>query len=174
MNDDKEVWKNVIGFEGKYEVSSHGRVRRTKTGVILKTRPAQGGYYGGVIYNFEGKGITFRTHKLVAAAFLGPCPAGKEVNHKRTDKTNNRYDNLEYKTHKQNQQHAAALGLLGTSHLGSSNGRSKLTETDVVEIRSIPGIRHRTKAKLGKIAMVYGVSKGSIWNIVHRVSWKHV
>jgi ribosomal protein S25 len=51
-------------------------------------------------------------HQLVTAAFLGPCPEGKQVNHKNGNKRDNRVENLEYLTPDENKAHAKRTGLL--------------------------------------------------------------
>ncbi len=71
-------------------------------------------------------------HRLVAVAFLGPVPAGKEVNHKDGDKLNNRPENLEYVTRSQNMLHANEKGLApkrkGDRHPGSKLSNEKAEE----------------------------------------------
>lgn len=59
-----------------------------------------------------------RVHRLVALCFIGPCPAGREVNHIDGDKTNNHIDNLEYVTSSENKRHAVDIGLtaVGADH----------------------------------------------------------
>jgi hypothetical protein len=108
-----ENWKPVVGFEGHYEVSDHGRVRRacagkgTRIGRVLKTPPDTDGY-PRVRLSRNGIQLDINVHILVAAAFIGPCPEGKEVNHKNLNRANNRAGNLEYSTHQENIQHSYA------------------------------------------------------------------
>jgi HNH endonuclease/NUMOD4 motif len=104
----KEIWRDIPGFVGWYKISSIGRVRRIKahprgmfiTGRILK-RSLSGGYARcGLSKN--GKNTQFKVHQLVAMAFIGPRPKGKEINHKDGDTLNNVPDNLEWVTHRKN------------------------------------------------------------------------
>lgn len=104
-----EIWKPVPGFV-KYEVSNLGRVRRcvpgrsTRIGKVLKPQP-KNGYFTVLLSGPNG--FKHRSvHRLVAAAFLGPCPDGYEVNHKDRVRSNNRLDNLEYMTPSDQQRHA--------------------------------------------------------------------
>ena len=60
----------------------------------------------------NGKNVLSYVHHLVAIAFLGEPLGDQEVNHKDGDKTNNRLDNLEYVTHRENMRHARHLGLV--------------------------------------------------------------
>lgn len=104
-----ERWLPVPGWEGLYDVSDMGRVRslprQTSRGVrggrILKPARSSNGYlFVGLSRNSK---VTYeRVHRLVAGAFIGPCPPGQEAKHKRADLTNNRATNLEYGTHKSN------------------------------------------------------------------------
>lgn len=102
-----EIWKPVEGFD-KYEVSSFGRVRNKGTGRILKPYKA---IYPQVTLMRKRKPVPVRIHVLVAKAFI-PNPENKRcVNHKNGIKTNNRVENLEWVTHKENTSHAIKAGL---------------------------------------------------------------
>ena len=98
MNDN-EVWKAIAGCEGKYEVSSRGRVRNTKTGRVLKGALLKTGYHYICLYN-RGY-LRFYIHHLVANAFLGGCPEGSVVTHIDKNRANNCMDNLEFITHQE-------------------------------------------------------------------------
>jgi hypothetical protein len=74
-------------------------------------------------------------HRLIAAAFLGECPDGLQVNHKDGDKANNCPYNLEYVTRSQNLQHAHDTGLMRT-HFGEKSRLAKLTDEQAAEIRA--------------------------------------
>jgi hypothetical protein len=112
----KELIKEIDGLPDYY-VSNLGIVYSTKKSPrynpkgemrILRPRTHPSGYlYVGC---FIGKGKTKerlwrRVHRVVAKAFLGPIPKGKEVNHKNLDKHDNRVENLEYMTRSENQLH---------------------------------------------------------------------
>ena len=102
----EEIWKNIDGYEGLYQVSNLGRVkslnyRRTGKERILKPGTDKGGYLYVFLYK-NGKQKPFSIHRLVAKAFI-PNPNKKpEVNHKDEDKTNNCLTNLEWMTRKDN------------------------------------------------------------------------
>lgn len=91
----KEVWEKVIGYE-MYEVSDFGRVKRTKTGKILKGSLYGVGYLHVGLYNKKVM-KTIDIHKLVAIAFLDHTPDGTEtiIDHKDNNPFNNRADNLQ-------------------------------------------------------------------------------
>lgn len=94
-----EEWKNVIGYEGLYEVSNLGRVRRVNKG-LLKLQNNQG--YNQVYLYKCGIRKGIRVHRLVAQAFIPNPDNLPEVNHKNEDKMNNSVDNLEWCTAKYN------------------------------------------------------------------------
>lgn len=113
-----EKWVSIL--DGLYEVSDLGRIRRampgrkTWVGRELKAHLIPNGYMQ-ILPTINGKNRNMYVHRLVAEAFIGPCPDGHEVNHIDTNKTNNRADNLEYVTRKGNVQHAIAHGLMPQS-----------------------------------------------------------
>ena len=103
-----ETWKNVQGYE-KYQVSNQGRVRSiTKKGKIkiLKPQLNKSGYYR-VWLSKEGKTQRFLVHRLVALAFIENPEGHPQINHIDFKRTNNRVENLEWITHKDNCQYSA-------------------------------------------------------------------
>lgn len=80
MNRGPEIWKDVAGFEGRYQVSSRGKVRHLPDKHILQLN---GVYENTVVFRTEGRGSkSFRITQLVGRAFVGPCPAGFVYYHK--------------------------------------------------------------------------------------------
>lgn len=106
-----EVWKPLPGYEGWYEISSKGRVKRvapgcgTRVGKILKNRITKDGY-AYVIVNRRGEAKDLRIGRLVCEAFNGPCPEGKQCNHKDGVKLNDTPTNLEWVTPSENITHS--------------------------------------------------------------------
>lgn len=92
----QEIWKDVVGYEGLYQVSSFGRIKslfRDKR--ILKPQKNIHGYLKVGLYK-NGKCKIFNIHNLVANAFIENPNNYKYVNHKDENKTNNRVENLEF------------------------------------------------------------------------------
>lgn len=102
----EEIWKDIDEFEGLYQVSNLGNVKslnynHTGKERNLKARNNGWGYLFVKLYK-NGNRKLFTIHRLVAKAFI-PNPENKrEVNHKDENKTNNRVDNLEWMTSKEN------------------------------------------------------------------------
>ena len=99
----EEVWKPIKGYEGIYEVSSLGRVRKLATGVILHQRNRGG--YRQVALRKDGVGKSESVHRLVAKAFLPNPDMLPEINHRDEDKSNNCVENLEWCDHSYNMRY---------------------------------------------------------------------
>ena len=117
----EEIWKDIKGFEGRYEVSNFGRVRgllsanngRTllnRTPHILRTGDNRG-YCRVVLIDDNGKRHSCSVHRLVAYAFIGNC-TDLQINHKDGNKKNNHVHNLEICDQSYNTIHAFRLGLM--------------------------------------------------------------
>jgi UDP-N-acetylmuramyl tripeptide synthase len=164
-----EEWRPVPGLNG-YEVSSHGAVRsvdgwfdqrhgagtvyrRFRKGRVLRSRIDKQGYRS------TGAG---RTHALVMLAFYGEPPEGMEIAHNDGNKANAYLSNLRYTTKSQNE---ADKLLHGTHNRGIRHGMAKLTEEDVLMIRTVVGQTHQV------LADRYGVSEACIRSILTRKRW---
>jgi len=178
-----EEWKDINGYNGRYQISTMGRVKSTERirisgandsckmlipEMVLKEKINHG--YSHVNLYDNGKCITHKVHRLVALAFI-PNPDDKpEVNHKDGDKSNNNDWNLEWSTSLENKFHAKSTGLL-LPMSGEKHYLSKLTEVQVREIRD----KYATKNySILQLAKEYNMSHQPIHNIIKRVSWKHV
>ena len=129
----------------------------------------------------DKKLCTRKVHRLVALAFIKNPLNKATVNHINGIKTDNRVENLEWNTYKENTKHAIDNNLFyfNTSKQsvnkiikkGSLNGNALLTEDKVIEIRKKYKPRIYTRIML---ALEYNVKQSCIKDIVNRNSWKHI
>jgi len=113
----EEIWKDVQGYEGLYQVSNHGRIKslprldsmgRQKGGLVLKPKSRKDGYKRINLY-YKGKMETYLVHRIVANAFI-PNPYVKpQVNHIDEDKSNNKVNNLVWMTAKENINYGSCI-----------------------------------------------------------------
>lgn len=165
-----EQWRNVVGYEGLYEVSDYGNVRSTyrgrNTGRVLAAhmRTRKGRKTGRhVALSKEGNITYFPVSRLVAAAFLGPAN-GRLVLHWDDDKENDYLSNLRYGTHQENMTDKVRNG---GSLKGSKHHKAKLTEDKVrlIKPRLAAGECHRALAK------EFDVSVETMQSIKHGRNW---
>lgn len=167
-----ERWREAIGASS-YQVSDHGRVRG-KYGEIKRGYLDKNGYpMVGLKYD-DGQTRSAWVHKLVALAFLGPCPPGKECDHIDRDRANATLLNLRYVTHQQNIDNSAGSA-------GEAHGLAKLTEAEVREILAIPPAPRWGRRGKGNhpnsvitIAERYGISNVTVLQIRRGERWRHV
>lgn len=137
MNNVTEVWKDIPGYEGLYEASSHGRVRSKegkvtynnyrgkrrkrvwKSRVLKEKNPNKKGKRRdkrvGLWKNGESK--TLLVARIIATTFLDNPKNLETVNHINGDHRNNRVDNLEWSSRIENNRHAFNNGLMGTNKI---------------------------------------------------------
>lgn len=176
----KEIWKDIQGYEGLYQVSNFGRVKSLdrklknrwgdfiRSGKVMVTNKSNRYFAINLFTNWQFKHC--KIHKLVAAAFV-PNPNNKpQINHIDGIKSNNHADNLEWVTQAENMQHAKKMGLR-PNFKGEKNPCAKLTDEKVTEIRSKYKEGSTTYRKLGA---EYGVSFSVIYNIMRGKNWPHV
>jgi hypothetical protein len=160
-----ETWKKIVGYEGVYSVSSHGRVRREigrncKAQRLLKPQIDRG--YQVVILMNRGANRSARIHSLVAEAFIGERNKGFEINHKDGVKSNNRLFNLEYVSHSDNMLHAVRTGLMKIRR-GEDNPTAKVKNIEIPRIFEL-----RTQGLLQReIGAIIGVGGRQICKILN-------
>lgn len=169
----EEIWKDIEGYKGVYQISNIGRVKsmynhRGTPNRFLSPKLTQNAYNSVNLYKNKSQ-RTFFIHQLVAKSFL-PNPENKKgINHIDGNHLNNNVTNLEWATDLENMTHAISNNLINNK--GESNGESKLTESQVLEIDNLL----RTKSMQQKeIANHFNVSAMTISNIKHRKQWKHL
>lgn len=110
----RENWADVRGYEGLYQVSDKGNIRRViqnRTRILKQYVSKANGYCYINLYK-NNKSSTMRVHKIVAREFLGEPPQNKlQINHIDGNKANNAVENLEYCDQSENMRHAYMTGL---------------------------------------------------------------
>lgn len=173
----KEVWKEIEGYEGLYQVSNLGRVKSLerqcgtvykKEKVLSADRLTKDGYVK-VALRKDNVATEFRVHQLVARSFIPNTDNKETVNHIDGDKRNNKEENLEWATRSEQLDHAYKNGLKKPV----SWVNTKLTEEDVREIRNT---YKRQSKEYGTVALAkkYGVSNVVIGLIVRGKTYKYV
>lgn len=167
----EEIWKDIKGFEGKYQVSSYGRVKSLvgRKERLLKQQTSEYGYKY-VVLRVNKLAKVFFIHKEVLKSFVSNHKCKKQGNHINGIKTDNRLSNLEWCNPSENIKHAFDNGLV-TRLKGSLNTHAKLSELDVKEIRSICSKEHKNYKSIAKR---YDISVANVSAIVLRKSWKHI
>lgn len=169
-----ENWRDVPGYEGLYQVSSHGRVASLARKVklyrcgrqeyrscgeqILRPIPDKNGYPRAVLQR-EGVAITHKIHRLVMAAFRGD--SNLHVNHMDLNKKNNHLSNLEYVTRKQNAAHARDNGAYNPPK-GANCYNYKITPDIAKQIVLLRG--KKTTDEIGHMFNIHPMTCYKIWN----------
>lgn len=173
-----EIWRDVVGAMGWYEVSDYGSVRswrkpgqygkgrRRVTPLILSPGTDSDGRLA-VVIAYPDKRRSRMIHQLVMESFVGPRPDGLEACHNDGNNTNNKLSNLRYDTPTSNQ---ADRVLHGTSNRGERMARSKLNRAQVDEIIA----RCAAGEKQNAVAKIYGVDPSHVSRIVNQGVWSYV
>jgi hypothetical protein len=168
----KEIWCYLPNSQNKYEISSFGRVR-SKNG-ILKLRSKRDKYlYFTTCINNKIKHCNI--HRAVALTFI-PNPKNRPcVNHLDFDRGNNKIENLEWVTNRENVDHAKMNGryknLKFPHYVGSDHPMSKLKDTEVLEIKRLLKFGRYKQRDLAKL---FNVSQTTITFINTGRNWRHL
>ena len=181
MENQVEIWKDVVGYEGLYQVSNFGNIKSLPQKRWMNVNMAYAYYNGKILspsttidgylqirISKDSIGKTFLVHRLIALAFIINPNNKSEVNHINGIKDDNRVKNLEWVTPKENAKHAYKVGLKKPQK-GITNGSCKLTESQVLEIRSLKGLK-----SYKELAKMYNVGTTAIGRIQNKTHWKHI
>ncbi len=164
-----EIWKDIAGYEGLYQVSNLGRVKSLKKEIIMKVNPDKNGYLT-LCLSVNRKESNKRIHRLVAEAFI-PNPKNLPyVCHKDDNPENNSVDNLWWGTHTDNVRDMWKKDRAVIKR-GSENSRSLITE-DIA--RKVKLLRLQTGEGKVKISRKLGIPESVVAHIIRGNSWKHV
>ena len=174
-----EIWLPVVGYEGLYEISSHGRLKtirprggcnggsipRSKDGIL---RPGKNtcGYLQATLFDLNSARKRIHIAELVLTAFVGARPEGHQAGHKNAIRDDNRKENLEWQTPQQNMDQRTDDG---HTRFGEAHGMSKITEAEAAEIIDLKGFITQEN-----LSILYGLSRASISFIQNGKTWKHL
>ena len=180
MND-SEVWKDVAGYEGVYQVSNLGRVRSvdrlvqysdgrkyTYKGKMIKL--AENKNRGGYLYvrlSHNQRKVLKSLHRLVAETFIENSGNKPEVNHIDGDKGNNKVSNLEWVTSKENSEHAVKNGLIPS---GQDSYQAAFSNNQVRDMRK----QYKGGFRLTDLAEKFGVNPSTMHSILNYRTYKNV
>ena len=171
-----EVWKDVVGYEGFYSVSDHGRLRSEPRMIVdslgrerrvrgrMMSLPANQGGYVHVSLCREGDRKDAVVHQLVLRAFVGDKPTPKhEGCHNDGKPANNRLENLRWDTMTANQHDRLKHG---TDIRGEKCGTSRFTEAQVRLMRKV-----RSQFTLNELAGIFNASISGVHKAQTGYSW---
>lgn len=175
-----ENWKDILGYEGAYQVSDfgnvrsldrfvnspHGALRRHRGRTLAPNINGRRYNYLSVQLSVDLKKVRRLIHLLVLETFVGPKPSGMEGCHGDGHVSNNTLKNLRWDTPKAN---SADKVIHGTLLCGEQSPSAKLSVSQVLQIRE------RAKVEIHrKIAKDFGMSRQQVDKIVNRTRWAHI
>lgn len=177
MLDNNEIWKDCIGYEGKYQISNYGRIWSVKSQKIMKPW-SNGSYLQVVLVAKNGKKKIEKVHRLVALAFVPNPDNLPQVNHIDEDKMNNNADNLEWCTAEYNNSYGTRPERISKSKKGlkrpyitNEHKKKRVIQytldgdyvsefSSLKEAREFTGISNISNCLTGR----YKTAGGFIWN----------
>lgn len=181
MENQIEIWKDVVGYESIYQVSNLGNIKALAQKrwmnvnmcyshykeKILKPSTTIDGYLKIRLYK-DLIDKNFLVHRLVGISFIDNIENKKEINHINGIKNDNRIENLEWVTPMENVKHSYKIGIKKPQK-GIYNGSCKLTELQVLEIRSLKGLK-----SYNELSKIYNVGTSTIGRVLQKTHWKHI
>ncbi len=163
-----EEWRGVVGYEGRYEVSCFGRVRKLGGPIVGQWRKSAGYYQ---VRLSEPRAVHL-VHRLVAKAFIPNHENKPGVNHIDFDTINNAVANLEWCTQAENIQHSAKAGRMNRPEMrGKRPTVAAFTDEQVAAMRQQYAAGGETWSSL---AAKFGVSKRTVGRILRREVYSYV
>lgn len=178
----EEIWKDIQGYEGKYQISSLGRVKCIYKGKnYLRITTPNSRKYHCIILSKDRKQRGYLVHRLVAIHFIDNPNNYEYVNHKSFDKNDNSVSNLEWCTHQQNIDHAKTGGRFiinkpqrpkkqKPEKIYSKYRCYKLTKENVLDIR----FKYSQGVSIRQLHNEYGTTYNNIYMAATRKTWANI
>lgn len=187
----EEIWKDIQGYEGLYQVSNLGNIKslhyRARTGNPksniqysrnMKLFIEKSGYVSIKLCK-SGHSKRYLVHRIVANAFI-PNPQSKpQINHKDGNKSNNTVNNLEWTTNSENQKHAVNLGLKEKNTVGQM-GHKNVMAKPIIQydlsgnfVKLWYSIADAARAVDGMSALIVHCAKGRIKHCYNSI-WRYI
>lgn len=177
--EDSEIWSDISGYEGMYQVSNQGRIRGLDRIIVQKDGKKQkirgkiisigiknNGYYMGQICS-KGKMVNLTVHRLMALAFI-PKVEGKEyVNHIDGNRANNNLSNLEWVNMKENSLH-------GVNRAKEEQRLYTSCKKNTPEFILLLRAEYANGKGQTQISKEYGIKYNSLGHILKRRTWKSI
>lgn len=177
----KEIWKDIVGYAGRYQISNRGQVRslsmllrhnygglQRRDGKIIAIQRNIRNNYNYVCLCMNDQEKLLRVARLVLQSFVGPCPENMQACHCDGNRNNDDLSNLRWDTPKNNQADRVKHG---TDFRGIKHPMVKLTEEEVKTIRSLYQDGVYSQRQLAKI---FSVTQPMISCITLRKNWQHI
>lgn len=164
---EEEIWKDIIGYEGHYQISNKGRIYSLKSKKYRKPNLNRDGYFY-ISLCLRGFQRTYKIHRLVCSAFIGFEKDKNHVDHIDGNKKNNFSNNLRWCTHFENIKFAHELGIY--KQKGAEHPLSILKDEDVIAIKK----RLNSGEKAASIHNDYGVKINAVYDIKQGRTWTHI
>lgn len=181
INMETERFEDIIGYEGLYQIGTHGTVvslakeKLGKSSCVYETKQKKLipqinkiGYNSVILTDEFGCTRKIDIHRLVALQFVDNDFNKPQVNHIDGNKSNNHISNLEWNTAKENMQHASIMGLVVR---GETHHHATLTRNIVIFIKT--ALAHNTHTG-SELARLFNTSAANISRIKRGDRWKHI
>lgn len=159
----KEIWKDITGYEGLYQVSNGGRILSLRTNKIMSSTKDSKGYYKITLSN-NAKCKTLRVHRIIADAFINKINGKEFINHIDGDRANNSISNLEWVSKSENALHSYKTLKNKTHNRG-------FTDEKIKEIKQY--LKDNPNTKACDLARKYNIRNYTAVRIKSNITYKH-
>ena len=165
MDFENELWKEIEGYDGRYQVSSCGRVWNVATQKLMKLQMKKSGYLSVNLMKPDKKTVTERVHRLVALHFCEKSDGCNVVNHLDSNKTNNCAENLEWTTVSGNTKHCFENNPVFRKRVFDNSIKAANKVVLTLEVRDRDGFLVGVFKGYHEAAVALGINEKTVRNI---------